>query len=296
VKHLSVSSLKGVRWPWHGTLGILLVAVFWWVNWGTIGLRSHWAFFPLWLGYILTMDALAVYRGMPSMIIGRLRHFILLFILSAPVWWIFEMINHHVHYWIYIPPDSFPPMEYYFWCTVSFSTVIPAVFATVHFLKSFKVFHTHIVAVKTGHTVISRWSFFILGWVMLGIVFIWPRYAMACLWMSLFFILDPVNYWLGNQSILRNTSRRDWRLVILFFTATLLCGFFWEMWNYYSLPKWLYDLPYFNYWHIFEMPAAGYLGYLPFGLELFAIVALVGPVIGIKYLSLDIRDSQNGTS
>jgi len=49
--------------------------------------------------------------------------------------------------------------------------------------------------------------------------------------------------------------------------ATIFTGFWWEMWNYYSLPKWYYTIPYVGFYKVFEMPALGYLGYLPFGLE-----------------------------
>jgi len=48
--------------------------------------------------------------------------------------------------------------------------------------------------------------------------------------------------------------------------AALVCGFFWEMWNYYSLAKWVYSIPYVHRFQLFEMPVLGYLGYLPFGL------------------------------
>jgi hypothetical protein len=47
------------------------------------------------------------------------------------------------------------------------------------------------------------------------------------------------------------------------------------MWNFYSYPKWVYRVPFVNFWHIFEMPLLGYLGYLPFALELFALYHLV---------------------
>ena len=53
-------------------------------------------------------------------------------------------------------------------------------------------------------------------------------------------------------------------------TAALLCGFFWEMWNYLAFPKWYYTIPFGQYAHIFEMPLLGYAGYLPFGLEIYA--------------------------
>lgn len=47
--------------------------------------------------------------------------------------------------------------------------------------------------------------------------------------------------------------------------AALLCGFFWELWNAFSSPRWAYAVPYVNRFHLFAMPAVGYAGYLPFG-------------------------------
>ena len=49
--------------------------------------------------------------------------------------------------------------------------------------------------------------------------------------------------------------------------AGLACGFFWEMWNMWSLAKWVYSVPFVDRFHLFEMPALGYAGYLPFGIE-----------------------------
>ena len=55
----------------------------------------------------------------------------------------------------------------------------------------------------------------------------------------------------------------------------MICGFFWEMWNIYSYPKWMYDVPGLNRMHVFEMPLPGYLGYIPFSFELFAVYHLL---------------------
>ncbi|MEC7347693.1 MAG: hypothetical protein VYB60_02400, partial [SAR324 cluster bacterium] len=55
----------------------------------------------------------------------------------------------------------------------------------------------------------------------------------------------------------------------------LICGFFWEFWNFWSYPKWIYQIPFVDFWRIFEMPVLGYLGYLPFALELFGLYHLV---------------------
>jgi hypothetical protein len=54
-----------------------------------------------------------------------------------------------------------------------------------------------------------------------------------------------------------------------------MCGFFWEMWNFFSYPKWVYHIPFFDFLRVFEMPILGYGGYIPFALELFALYHLL---------------------
>ena len=58
---------------------------------------------------------------------------------------------------------------------------------------------------------------------------------------------------------------------------TLACGFFWEMWNAYAYPYWTHDAPGVNFWHVFDMSLTGFFGYIPFGLELHALVHLLFP-------------------
>ena len=50
------------NWPVHGWVGLVLTAVFWTLNWSLSGMRTHWGFFPMWLGYCLTVDALVFDR------------------------------------------------------------------------------------------------------------------------------------------------------------------------------------------------------------------------------------------
>ncbi|MCX5879514.1 MAG: hypothetical protein NTY44_10440 [Deltaproteobacteria bacterium] len=57
--------------------------------------------------------------------------------------------------------------------------------------------------------------------------------------------------------------------------AALLCGLFWEMWNFYSLAKWVYHVPFVQRFHLFEMPLLGYAGYLPFGMECLVVAEMV---------------------
>lgn len=64
--------------------------------------------------------------------------------------------------------------------------------------------------------------------------------------------------------------------------SALVCGFFWEMWNYLSLARWVYAIPFVGRFKVFEMPILGYAGYLPFGLQCAVIGAMVKALIGKK--------------
>lgn len=119
---------------------------------------------------------------------------------------------------------------------------------------------------------------FVTGWLMLVLLLIWPLYFFPFLWGAVYLILEPVNVWRGNRSLLEHTATGDWRPLIALSVAGLACGFFWEMWNYYSYPKWVYHVPFVGVLHVFEMPLLGYLGYLVFAWELHALYHLVvGP-------------------
>jgi hypothetical protein len=57
--------------------------------------------------------------------------------------------------------------------------------------------------------------------------------------------------------------------------AGMVCGFLWEFWNYWSITKWVYTVPFFEEGKVFEMPAPGYIGFALFGLETIAFVNLL---------------------
>ena len=46
------------------------------------------------------------------------------------------------------------------------------------------------------------------------------------------------------------------------------------MWNFYSLARWEYAVPFVQRFKVFEMPLLGYAGYLPFGVECLAVADL----------------------
>jgi len=274
----------------HGWLGLALIAVFWTVNWSASGLRTHWAFFPLWLGYCLTVDALTLYRTGDSLFTRDRRKYAGLFLISAPAWWLFEIANWRLQNWIYDGSEFFTPLQYALFSTLCFITVVPAVFGSAELMTSFSWFRRPVRGPVIRPTRRVTLAFFGAGVVMLTLMWLWPRLFFPFLWISAFFILEPVNIWLGNRSLAPWLERGDWRPVLALWAGVLLTAFFWEMWNVYSYPKWLYDIPYANCCKVFEMPLLGYGGYLPFALELYALYHLALGFFGKKtaaYLRFD---------
>lgn len=261
--------------PVHGWVGICLLVIFWILNWSLSGLRTHWGFFPLWLGYSLTMDALTFKRKGNSLFTRNSLAYVFLYLLSIPSWWLFEAINERAHYWTYTHQEEFSDLAYFLWASLSFSTVLPAIFGTAEWIGTFRWLQHLGKGPRIPRYPLTIVGMFLVGIILLTAVFVWPAYSMIFLWLSLYFILDPINYWLGNRTLIQNTAYCDWREVVALCVSSLFCGFLWEMWNFYASPKWLYTIPYLDAWHIFEMPLPGYLGYLPFSLELFALFHLL---------------------
>src|SRR5436189_48529 len=160
---------NGRRWPAWGWLGLILVAVCWPLNWMLPGVRTAYLFFPLWLGYILTVEALVQTRSGNSLWSRSPKNFVLLFVISAPVWWLFELINLRTANWEYLGGELFSPLEFNLLSTLSFSTVIPAVFETAELLHSFSWMRRFASAPRVQATPATFVSLFVAGLVFLHI-------------------------------------------------------------------------------------------------------------------------------
>jgi len=278
-------SINQPKFPLHGWIGILLIAVFWLLNANLEGLRTHWGFFPMWLGYCLTVDALVFFRKSTSLLTRNWKKYSGLFVVSAPSWWLFEVINQRLQNWVYLGAEHFSSMEYGFWATLSFTTVIPAVFGTAEFIGSFEFLERLPTGPVISPDTKTSTRFFIAGWIMVALMMAEPRYFFPFVWLSVYFILEPINIWKGYRSLAENTARGDWRAIVALWLGVLITGFFWEMWNYHSYPKWEYHVPFVGFWKVFEMPILGYLGYLPFAMELHALYHLIAGLAGNRRTS-----------
>lgn len=263
------------HFPYCGWLGLALIALFWPLNWLLDGLRTHWAFFPLWLGYCLVVDGLNVRRTGTSLLTRNRRMYVLLFLLSVPCWWVFEALNLRTQNWHYLGREFFSDLEFAVLASLAFSTVVPAVlgtaelFASVDFVRRLRRGPILRPGPRTPPLLLAA------GLAALVMVVAWPRYFYPLVWLSLYLLVEPINLWMGNRSLLEWTRVGDWRPVASLWLGILVCGFLWEMWNFLSYPKWVYAVPWLGFWHVFEMPLLGYLGYLPFSLGLFGFVHLL---------------------
>lgn len=247
---------------------------FWIISWGQLRPLSDYYFFPLWLGYILAVDGLVELRSGSSPIQRDHWRVLWWFAISIPLWWIFEGFNEVVGNWRYHNEVRYTTLEQALLSSISFSTVIPAVLTTTELVRSFRIDPFRRLP-RIGATPARLATIHIAGWLMVALTLIWPSLFFPLVWISGVFVLDPVVTWLGGRSLAWHIDRRDWSPLFTIAVGTLICGWFWEMWNVYSMPKWTYDIPYLAYLHVFEMPLPGFGGYIPFGYEvyLFAVLA-----------------------
>ncbi len=260
--------------------GMALVAVFWtlsWQPWGHPLLRG-WFFFCLWLGYVLTVDGLAWFRSGTSPASRGWRSWLMLFLVSIPAWWLFEYLNRFLGNWEYLGLAAYGELTHAFFASLSFSTVIPAVLTTAELLASWRrpAADTRWLALPMSPRALTAWI--ALGLLLLAGLVVWPRFLFPATWLAVFFVLDPVNRLAGRPSIAAHVEAGDWRLVVWLGAAALTCGIFWEMWNWHASPKWVYHVPFVGFAKVFEMPVLGYLGYIPFGLELYALYHFIAGI------------------
>ena len=257
--------------PWWGWAGAGLGAASWILAWGRFpwmgGLQAH-AFTPLWIAFILLVNAFTVRKTGRCLMLSRTRRFLLLFPVSAAFWWSFEYLNRFVGNWYYLDPPGFGAWGYFLFATLPFATVLPAVLSTRELLLSFPrvdgafrgwrpLSPAHPRAIAASVLLLSCAGLFAVGIV--------PDVAFPLVWVAPPLLLISLADLRGEPHALSGITEGDWRTFAASSLAALSCGFFWEMWNYGSSVKWVYAIPYIDAFHLFEMPLLGYAGYLPFG-------------------------------
>ncbi len=256
--------------PVHGFVGIFFLLLAWYLNYKKIGPIPRWFYCFTWWSYILTVDGFIYWIRGTSLIVSRTREFFQMIPWSVFIWLIFEAANLTLQNWYYIDlPHS--TVERWLGYAVAFGTVLPGIFETAELLESLGLFkgskiNKRIVISTTGHSVLI-----LLGIFCLSSSVIIPRFFFSLIWVGFIFLLEPFNYRFGGKSLLKDLEKGDLRKIYLLLVAGLICGLLWEFWNSWSYSKWVYTVPFFEEIKGFEMPLLGFLGFLPFAVQVYVM-------------------------
>jgi len=221
-------------------------------------------YFLAWYPYILFLDGFLFRLQGSSWLLNRPKDFLKLLFWSTTVWLVFEALNLVLHNWGYvgvIPNVGVRWLGY----AVAFATVLPGVLLTAEVIAALGFFQK----VKGRTYNWGPWQpvALIIGVVMLVIPLLWPHYTFALIWGATFFLLDPFCELLGAPSLIARFAAGERREHWCLLAAGLVCGLWWESWNWFATSRWVYTLPVLNFWKVFEMPVLGFLGFPPFALE-----------------------------
>lgn len=251
-------------------------------GWVLIWTRFSWAarvqpftFSLPWFGYILVVQAWTFRHCGSCRLTAQPGAFLLLFPVSAAFWWYFEYLNRFVQNWYYVGIGDLSATGYFWLATLAFSTVLPAVLGTYDLLTAWLGLTP---SEPRSTRRFPRWiPFVLLAVSAAGLTFlaVWPDLLFPLLWLAPLLLLSAARLLAGRPPLDTEPGEHLWPRIARLAAAALICGFFWEMWNYYSLARWIYAVPYVNRFHLFEMPILGYAGYLPFGIE----CALIGDLV-----------------
>jgi hypothetical protein len=258
-----------VNHPRHlATLEMALALAGWAVGlWGLIrGEKSilQNLYFFAWFPYIAFLDGLLGRLQGQSWLFTRPGAALKMFFWSTTVWLVFEAHNLALGNWGYV---AVPHELWYRWVgyAVAFATVLPGVLLTARVLDALGAFP----GAGARPSALKDWqaASLLLGVAMLVLPLAFPRYAFPLVWGAWFFLLDPFCWLLGGESLIQRFLQGERREHLCLLAAGLICGLWWEAWNYGAVTRWVYTLPVLNFARVFEMPVLGFLGFPPFALE-----------------------------
>ena len=247
-----------------------------------------------WVAYLFVIDGVLTIlaRRKQDRLIASIRtrphRFALAALTGIPVWCYFDWINFQfMDAWRYhgLPDQWWQRWIGYF---VAFAAISPGMFLAAQFYQFLGLKRLQLAARKsrtrdTG----SMWPTVVrinlpiqIVVLLLGVTFtLYPvivgdPIGNMTLWVSLMFLLDPVNHWLGGESIIGDWRDGRFGRTVALMVGGATCGFLWEFWNYWAVAKWTYNLPFLGVleqYRYFEMPWLGFQGFLPFAIECWVV-------------------------
>jgi hypothetical protein len=253
--------------------GIVVVA-------GTLALSRRYEpvdllrFALCWWGVIVALSGAVRLRHGASPFKGA-RELLACAATSVLFWDLFELLNLRLHDWWYVgvPRTRLGGAAF---SAICFATVLPAV-RLAYALVSPRLDAG--VRVAPRAPLATRLLFALFGG-SLALVLALPRVAFPLAWLLLWFLFEAELSRRRDPEARLSSPLQAWRagdrvVAARYVAVALPIGLLWEALNYGSERGWVYTVPHFESWKLFEMPLPGYLGYLPFLLECGAALALL---------------------
>ncbi len=249
-----------------------------------------WFYCFAWWSYILLADNLLFTLSGRSLLETRRKELWAMLPLSIFIWLLFEAYNLVIRNWAY---DGIVSNMWLRWTgySVAFATVVPGIFITSDLVEHFYLrffgrrrgasagkaasYASECEALTASSSPRVLWFSLVLGVVLSVAPILLPRFFFFAVWLGPLFLLDPILPRLGIRSLSLMIASRDCRRIWCLMTGGLICGGLWEFWNYWAASKWIYTVPFFTNWKLFEMPVAGFLGFPPFALECWLLYHLI---------------------
>lgn len=299
------NKIKIPIWFWIGLISCLTVLIVFIIKTNRPKWLTDWALLPLWWGFILMLDGMVYKRNNgKSLVHNAPTELIAMAVFSISGWLIFEYFNFFIDLnWYYPYADEMPHDSFLLYAFVGSSAFIPMAFEWYQLLRTFPVInrrYKHGKKIKASTQV----KILLLLIALAGLYFIAfkPNQLFYAVWLSPLIVLIIVLQLLGIWTPFKPIAERgDWTSLIAFAPVWLLQGLCVESWNYISfdhhpaLPTynpgyWEYCIPYVTIkgTFIFNMPALGYLGYVPYSLYCCIWFIVMSFIMGVSTnVSLD---------
>lgn len=260
----------------------------------------------LWIAYIALIDAWTYKRAGRSFFhpsyacTPQGKRMLAVMLPASVIWWLFfEFVNCYLENWHYIGlPDN--PTRYAGYL-VAFATITPGILCTAELLLTFRLFQDRGIMksfdiwsqleVSVSVPLVSdrrkpiplTGRFLFLSMLISAFAVSLPMllpwrdirwYLFAPVWVGYIYLLEPLLYKYGAPSLFRAWERRRTRSIAAYLVSGVICGLLWEFWNFWAGAKWLYTVPFTETWRYFEMPVLGFLGFIPFAWECYALFSL----------------------